>query len=216
MPDEAAVDPAVLGRSEVSVGPAASGAGGLRTWILRMGVGRCKSAVRIWLRPERGKRRLGLPPPGLLSFEARPSYPARGVSSTARKPRARKRTVTPGVLDPPGGARVDSMEQAKQLMAAAEAASDHITLLRNTLMEMRATWANQVGADPSEWEQEFPRLAERVRAALGEQPGSPIEMPDEDGDDLPGYEFRVKDPDFLSEMVESAGLSTAAYLEYGE
>ncbi|HMV67591.1 MAG TPA: hypothetical protein PKA64_12130, partial [Myxococcota bacterium] len=55
-----------------------------------------------------------------------------------------------------------------------------------------------------------------VRAALGEQPGSPIEMPDEDGDDLPGYEFRVKDPDFLSEMVESAGLSTAAYLEYGE
>jgi len=108
------------------------------------------------------------------------------------------------------------MEQAKQLMAAAEAASDHITLLRNTLMEMRATWANQVGADPSEWEQEFPRLAERVRAALGEQPGSPIEMPDEDGDDLPGYEFRVKDPDFLSEMVESAGLSTAAYLEYGE
>ena len=61
------------------------------------------------------------------------------------------------------------MEQAKQLMAAAEAASDHITLLRNTLMEMRATWANQVGADPSEWEQEFPRLAERVRAALGER-----------------------------------------------
>jgi len=38
----------------------------------------------------------------------------------------------------------------------------------------------------------------------------------DDGDDLPGYEFRVKDPDFLSEMVESAGLSTAAYLEYGE
>jgi len=39
------------------------------------------------------------------------------------------------------------------------------------IRDLRDVWANQVGSDPSEWEDEFPKLAARVRQALGEDEG---------------------------------------------
>lgn len=115
------------------------------------------------------------------------------------------------------------MEQFKQMVGAMNAANDHMNTLIRLVADLRGAWANQVGPNAEEWERDFPKLAARVRAVLGEEPGDPIGPMDEPGDDetdetdeLPEGEFQVKDPDGLVSMVEAAGLSPAAYLRYSE
>lgn len=51
------------------------------------------------------------------------------------------------------------------------------------IRDLRDAWANTIGSDPTEWDEEYPRLAQRVAAALGEGPGAkgePEESVDED------------------------------------
>lgn len=111
------------------------------------------------------------------------------------------------------------MEQFKQMVGAMNAANDHMNVLIRLVADMRIAWANQIGANAEEWEREFPKLAARVRAALGEDDlMDQITKSDDadDADDLPESEFQVKDPDSLAPMVRAAGLSRAAYLRYGE